>query len=123
MLNFKKSALLVALLPIVTLWTQTANAETLKTKNFQVTITRNCPEGYVTCNNVKYFGKNLKTGKSISLTGKTLHTTGADGVTPGRFLGYEFCNNKYLYQVRADGTLLIYQGKKLILQEQGALTY
>lgn len=62
-------------------------------------------------------------GKSISLTGKTIHTTGADGVTPGRFLGYEFRNHNYLYQVRADGTLLIYQGKKLIVKEQGALTY
>ncbi|MEH2422219.1 MAG: hypothetical protein V7K48_15275 [Nostoc sp.] len=121
MLNFQKSALLVVL-SVVTLWTQVANAETLKTKNFQVIITRNCPEGYVTCNNVKYFGKNLKTGQSISLTGKTLHITGADGVTPSRFLGYEFRNNKYLYRVTADGNLLIYQGKKLILQEQGALT-
>lgn len=122
MLNFKKSAVLLALLPVITLWTQTANAETLKTKNFNVKITRNCPEGYVTCNNVKYFGKNLKTGKSISLTGKTIHTTGADGVTPGRFLAYKFRNHNYLYQVRADGTLLIYQGKKLIVKEQGALT-
>ena len=122
MLNFKKSAVLLALLPVITLWTQTANGETLKTKNFNVKITRNCPEGYVTCNNVKYFGKNLKTGKSISLTGKTIHTTGADGVTPGRFLGYELRNNNYLYQVTADGTLLIYQGKKLIAKEQGALT-
>ncbi|MEC4818244.1 MAG: hypothetical protein SAK29_33975 [Scytonema sp. PMC 1069.18] len=123
MLNFKKSAVLVALLPVITLWTQTANAETLKTKNFYVKITRNCSEGYVTCNNVKYFGKSLKTGESISLTGKTIHTTGADGVTPGRFLGYEFRNKNYLYQVTADGALLIYQNKKLILKEQGALTY
>ncbi|MFL9452722.1 MULTISPECIES: hypothetical protein [Nostocales] len=123
MSNFKKSAVLVALLPFITLWTQVANAETLKTKNFNVKITRNCPEGYVTCNNVRYFGKNLKTGQSISLTGKTMHSTGADGVTPGRFLGYQFRNNNYVYQVTADGVLLVYQGKKLILKEQGALTY
>uniref|UniRef100_A0A0C1N4G6 Uncharacterized protein n=1 Tax=Tolypothrix bouteillei VB521301 TaxID=1479485 RepID=A0A0C1N4G6_9CYAN len=111
------------MLPFITLWTQVANAETLKTKNFNVKITRNCPEGYVTCNNVRYFGKNLKTGQSISLTGKTMHSTGADGVTPGRFLGYQFRNNNYVYQVTADGVLLVYQGKKLILKEQGALTY
>lgn len=123
MFNFKRSAVSIALLPVIALWIQTANAETLKTKNFNVKITRNCSEGYVTCNNVKYFSKNLKTGKSISLTGKTIHTTGTDGVTPGHFLGYEFRNNNYLYQVTADGTLLIYQGKKLILKEQGALTY
>lgn len=123
MFNCKKSALLVALLPVITLWTQTANAETLKTKNFFVKITRNCPEGYVTCDKVKYYGQNLKTGKSISLIGKTIHTTGADGITPGRFLGYEFRNKNYLYRVTVDGSLLIYQGKKLILEEPGNLTY
>ncbi|MFB2895641.1 hypothetical protein ACE1CI_22270 [Aerosakkonemataceae cyanobacterium BLCC-F50] len=123
MLNCKKSALLVALLPVITLWTQTANAETLKTKNFLVKITRTCPEGYVTCDRVKYYCQNLKTGKSINLIGKTIHTTGVDGVTPGRFLGYEFRNKNYLYRVTVDGTLLIYQGKKLILKEPGNLTY
>jgi hypothetical protein len=123
MLNFKKYAALLALLPVATLWTQAANAETLKTKNFNVTITRNCPEGYVACNNVAYFGKNLKTGKSIRLIGKTIHTFGADGVTPSRFLGYEFRNNQYLYRVTADGALQVYQGKKLILQEKGTFTY
>lgn len=122
MLNYKKYAALLALLPVVTLWTQAANAETLKTKNFNVTITRNCPEGYVTCNNVTYYGKDLKTGKSIRLTGKTIHTTGADGVTPSRFLGYEFRNREYLYRVTASNTLQVYQGKKLILEEKGTLT-
>ena len=122
MLNYKKYAALLALLPVVTLWTQTANAETLKTKNFNITITRNCPEGYVTCKNVTYYGKDLRTGKSIRLTGKTIHTTGADGVTPSRFLGYEFRNGEYLYRVTTDNTLQVYQGKKLILQEKGALT-
>jgi hypothetical protein len=123
MLNFKKYAALLALLPVATLWTQAAHAETLKTKNFKVTITRNCPEGNVTCNNVTYFGKDLRTGKSISLTGKTIHTTGADGVTPGRFLGYQFRNNEYVYRVTTDGILEVYQGKKLILQEKGSLTF
>ncbi len=122
MFNFKKYAALLALLPVATLWTQAANAETLKTRNFNVTITRNCPEGYVTCNNVTYFGKDLKTGRSIRLTGKTIHTTGADGDTPSQFLGYDFRNNQYLYRVTAGGTLLIYQGKKLILQEKGTFT-
>lgn len=80
-------------------------------------------KGYVTCDKVKYYDQNLKTGKSISLIGKTIHTTGADGVTPGRFLGYEFRNKNYLYRVTEDGILLIYRGKKLIFKEQGNLTY
>jgi hypothetical protein len=124
MLNFKKTILSFVLLPIATLplFSSLANAETLKTKNFSVKITRNCPEGNVTCNNVTYSGKNLKTGASIRLTGKTIHTTCADGVTPCRFLGYEFRNNKYLYRVTAEGKLQVFQGKKLILQEEGVIS-
>lgn len=123
MLNYKKCALGFALLPIATipLWNQAALAESLKTKNFNVTITRHCPEGSVTCENVTYYGKNLKTGTSIRLTGKTIQRTCADRVTPCQFLGYEFRNAQYLYRVMADGKLLVYQGKKLILEEQGVL--
>ncbi|BAZ41109.1 hypothetical protein NIES4101_70710 [Calothrix sp. NIES-4101] len=123
MLHLKKRFLSLVLLPVasLTLLAGAANAETLKTKNFKVTITRNCPEGYVVCNNVTYVGRNLKTGQSIRLTGRTIHTVGADGVTPSRFLGYQFRNGQYIYQVTADNRLLVYNGKKLILQEQGVL--
>ncbi|PAX60698.1 hypothetical protein [Brunnivagina elsteri] len=125
MFNLKKTIISLVLLPVasISLFAGVANAETLKTRNYKVTITRNCPEGYVTCNNVTYVGKNLKTGQSIRLKGKTIHTIGADGVTPSRFLGYEFRNNKYLYRVTADGVLTVFNGKKLVLQEKGALTY
>ncbi len=121
--NYKKYILGFVMLPIAALpvWAGAALGETLKTKNFSVTITRNCPEGNVTCNKVTYYGKNLKTGNSIRLTGKTIHKTCADGVTPCQFLGYEFRNRDYLYRVTADGKLQVYQGKKLILQERGVL--
>ncbi|MDJ0675685.1 MAG: hypothetical protein QNJ36_09955 [Calothrix sp. MO_167.B42] len=122
-MNIKKSILTLCLVSTATLaLTDVANAETLRTKNFSITITRNCPEGYVICDNVEYFGKNLNTGDSIRLNGKTINTTCGDGVTPCRFLGYEFRNRNYLYQVTADGRLLVYQGKKIILQEKGTFT-
>lgn len=123
MFNLKKSAKYFVLLPVIsaTLFAGLANAETIRTKNFNVKITRNCAEGYVTCNKVTYVGKDLKTGKSIRLNGKTIHTIGADGVTPKRFLGYEFRNNQYLYRVTADNKLQVYKSGKLILQEQGSL--
>ncbi|ARV63035.1 hypothetical protein BZZ01_14905 [Nostocales cyanobacterium HT-58-2] len=108
------------MLPMMALlWCQAALAETLTTTNFNITITRKCPEGSVSCNNVIYNGTNVRTGDSIRLTGKTIHTTCADGVTPCRFIGYQFRNANYLYQVTEDGALQIYQGKKLVLQEKG----
>ncbi|MEA5511754.1 hypothetical protein VB715_18440 [Crocosphaera sp. UHCC 0190] len=93
--------------------------ETLKTKNFKITINSNCQEGEVTCDHVSYEGINVNTGESLQLIGKTLHTTCADGITPCRFLGYEFLNGKYRYMVTEDGSLLVYQGEKLLLEEQG----
>jgi hypothetical protein len=94
-------------------------AESLKTKNHRVIITRNCPEGSVTCNNVSYYGLNFRTGTSIRLKGKTLHRLCADGVTPCQFLGYEFFNGNTRYVVGTDGSLRVTQGKRLILQEIG----
>ncbi|MDJ0578784.1 hypothetical protein [Crocosphaera sp.] len=92
----------------------------LRTENVNIVLRSNCIEGAVTCNNVSYQGININTGDSIELVGKTIHTTCADGVTPCRFLGYEFINGNYRYIVKNDGLLLVYQGEKLILREQGA---
>lgn len=97
----------------------TALAGTLITQNFQITISSNCEEGVVICNNISYQGVNLNTGESIRLVGKTLHRTCADGITPCRFIGYEFRNGNYRYIVTQDGILLVYEAEKLLLEESG----
>ncbi len=97
----------------------TVKTEILKTKNFKIYIRSNCLEGAVTCDKVFYEGINVRTGDSIKLVGKTLHTTCADGITPCRFLGYEFRNGNYRYVVRNDGLLLVYHEDTLLLEEQG----
>jgi hypothetical protein len=110
----------VLLLIVCVIWCNTALAETLKTKNFVVQITRNCPEGEVVCNNVSYTGTSLKTGASIKLTGRTLYRMCADKVTPCQFLGYEFLNGHYRYVVTESGTLTVYKQQKLLFEESGA---
>jgi hypothetical protein len=95
-----------------------AIAESFNTKNFSVKITRNCPEGYVTCDNVTYQGRELRSGKSIRLKGRTQHTICKDGVTPCMFLGYTFRNGNYLYRVTNMNVLEVYKSGKLILSEQ-----
>ncbi|MFM2302960.1 MAG: hypothetical protein RLZZ135_363, partial [Cyanobacteriota bacterium] len=99
--------------------TEGAIADTLTTKQFRIDIQRNCAEGNVTCDRVSYRGKDLKTGKSIQLSGRTMHTKCADGVTPCRFIGYEFRNRDYRYIVTEYGNLDIYRGKQLILSQPG----
>lgn len=96
-----------------------ARAGTLTTPSFKVEIKVNCAEGNVTCDDVTYVGTSKKTGKSIKLRGKTMHTTCADGVTPCTFLGYELRNGKTYYQVLEDGTLQVIQNNKTLLSEKG----
>ncbi len=92
--------------------------DVLVTPSFTVTIT-GCAEGEVSCDNAKYSGVSKKNGSRIRLTGRTLHTLGADGVTPSRFLGWEFRNGKTVYTVTEGGVLEVRQGAKTLVSEQG----
>ena len=91
----------------------------LTTPSYKITVEVRCPEGYVTCDDVRYVGVSRTSGKSVTLTGRTVHTTGADGVTPSRFLGYEFKSGKTKYFVGEDGELRVTRGSKILAQETG----
>ncbi|MBD1843607.1 hypothetical protein H6F89_09395 [Cyanobacteria bacterium FACHB-63] len=98
---------------------QAASADTLLTRDFQIFVNAECAEGNVTCNNVNYVGTNLHTGATLQLKGRTLHTTCADGVTPCRFLGYEFRNGDYSYTVTEAGRLIVRKGERTLLNQAG----
>ncbi|HEY9702916.1 MAG TPA: hypothetical protein V6C58_10745 [Allocoleopsis sp.] len=104
-------------------WCETAFADSLKTKSFIINIKRNCQEGEVICNKVSYTGTDLKTKKSIKLTGKTVYRICSDKVTPCQFLGYEFLNGDYRYFVTESGTLQVFKKGKLVLKESGNWKY
>lgn len=93
---------------------------TLTTASFIVRIAINCAEGNVSCDDVTYLGTSRKTGNSIRLRGKTMHGMCADGVTPCRFLGYEFRNGRTHYRVLDAGVLSVVQGNKVLLEERGS---
>lgn len=94
------------------------SAGTLNTPSFIVTINSNCEEDSVTCDDVSYHGVSKKSGKSISLNGKTIHTKCKDGA-PCRFLGYEFRSGKTIYRVLEEGRLEVSQGSKVLVDEMG----
>jgi hypothetical protein len=93
-------------------------ADTLTTPSYKITIV-GCGEYEVSCDTVKYVGVSRKTGKSITLTGRTVHTTGPDGVTPAHFLGYEFKSGKTTYFVGEDGEFQVTQGTNILVEEHG----
>lgn len=97
-----------------------AYASTLTTPSFVIEVKVNCAEGSVTCDDVTYSGTSKKTGKSITLRGKTKHRLCADGINFCGFEGYEFKNGKVSYQVLNVGTLLVVQDRKVLLEEKGS---
>lgn len=99
--------------------TFTAHAEVLETPSFLVRIDVHCAEGNVTCEDVTYTGTSRKTGKSISLKGRTKHSKCVDGVTPCAFQGYIFQNGTVTYLVLSDGELVVVKDNKTLLREQG----
>jgi hypothetical protein len=94
------------------------SASTLTTPSYRIQI-EGSGEYLVSCDTVKYIGVSRKTGKSIRLSGRTVHTVGADGITPSHFLGYEFKNGRTRYFVGEDGELRVTRGSKVLLQETG----
>jgi hypothetical protein len=92
---------------------------TLTTPSYKITVEIHCPEGCVTCDNVRYVGTNRKSGKTVTLIGRTVYTIGADGVTPSHFLGYEFRNGSTIYFVAEDGELWVRRRSKTLLDERG----
>lgn len=81
-----------------------------------------CEEGEVTCDNVKYVGRNKKTGESVELTGKTAHHMDKEG-NPGRFLGYIFKNKDVTYFLSEDGLLRVTKGDEVLLEENGTWSW
>ncbi|WP_226647857.1 hypothetical protein [Microbulbifer variabilis] len=101
-----------------------SHAEILTTANYEVKITRNCPEGYVYCENVTYEGKSKKSGNSIIITGETWYSLCKDGITPCRFLGYRFKNGNHHYLVYSEGVLEVIKGDNtVIIRENGTWNY
>jgi len=101
------------------LWAADAPAGTLTTQSYVVTIESNCAEGEVTCDKVTYAGTEKKSGHTSTLKGRTLHAPCKDGVTPCRFLGYEFKSGRTTYRVLEDGTLTITRAGEVIVREKG----
>ncbi len=99
-------------------------AQQLDTPNYTVEIQQLCPEGEVQCQNVVYKGTSKVSGASLELKGSAWHSLCADGVTPCRFLGYQFNNGRIRYLVHESGLLqVIGSSGKVLLEEQGVWDY
>jgi hypothetical protein len=91
----------------------------LVTKNYQVTIIDDRPEGELESNHVIYRGVSLKSGNAIVLKGSTYYHHDRNG-TPIHFLGWIFHNGNVTYQVLEEGELTVIEGEsKVLVEERG----
>lgn len=122
--GIRVKASVAAMLSIATLYAGSAQAaQTLTTPRYVVTIEEHCEEGEVGCADVSYRGVNRKTGKAITLKGRTRMVLCKDGVTPCHIGAYEFRNGAVLYSVFPDGNLVVTQAGKVVLREAGKWSY
>ena len=106
------------ILTFFAIWTALAGAqEVLITPSFAVIII-GCGEGVISCEDATYVGVSRKTGNTLKLKGKTVHSMMADGVTPNLLLGYEFRNGSTVYTV-SDDVLVVKQAGKVVVSEKG----
>jgi len=110
---------LLALMLIAPFGGNARAAEILVTPTYRITVSERCEEGVVGCDKVSYVGVNIKTGKSITLNGKSVMVMCADGVTPCHLAYYEFKNGGVRYSVFPDGRLTVEKGGKVIVSESG----
>lgn len=91
----------------------------LDTPGYTVRLEIRCDEGEVSCDRVTYTGTSRRSGAAITLPGATWHTPCADGVTPCRFQGWQFRHGATVYRVTEGGRLIVTQGTKALVEEQG----
>ena len=96
---------------------------TLVTGGYEVTLRTECAEGEVSCERIYADALALEDNQTRALSGSTLHTLCADGVSPCRFLGYQLSDDTYDYRVLENGQLHIQRcdefGCESIYNEQG----
>ena len=71
----------------------------------------------MSCDNIRLVLYNNNTKEVSEHVGSTWHTTGSDGVTPSRFLGYVFEDDNKTYRVM-NNVLQIIQDEDIVLVEE-----
>lgn len=114
----------ILLLFLILFGMKSLSAQVFESESFLIKIDWRCPEGWVTCDEVKMDFTEKKTGSKWVETGESMHRTGKDGETPTRFLGYQCFHRGLQFAIYVDGSIAIRDKEKnLILEEKGTLDW
>ena len=101
-----------------------ANAESLITPSYEISVKWKCGEGYVSCDNIEFNVKNKAEGTTSTYIGKSNHSVCADGVTPCKFQGYEFNVGEFSYSLYMRGLIeVVKNNTEVVLSESGEWRY
>lgn len=116
---------LLGFLSVCFLWSISSQAQEIHVfegKRFTAKIINNCPEGYVTCEDVTFSSRSKKTGKGITLKGRTVNLNCPEVCD---FRGYEFKNGNYTYSLLTNDfntwSLNVFESGKVISSDSGTL--
>lgn len=106
---------------LLAIFTSAVGAETLLTDTYSIQIQRECEEGNVTCDKIRFTYTVAGSDAPRVAMGSTVHSTCADGITPCAFRGYAFSSESHQFFILSSGTLEVmdYEGN-LLLTEPGA---
>lgn len=116
-----KTSIFILLLSICCLAPRIALSGEFVTQHYKLIIITNCKAENVTCDDIDLTAINRDSEIIIFQTkGRTRHSRSANGITPGRFLGYEFKIENMTYFLTEDDTLLIKADKSdIVIKEKG----
>lgn len=99
-------------------------AQTWVSNRYVIELDRQCLEGDVTCDMYEITLVDRSRGERQVMYGQTLHTVCADGVSPCRFMGYQFAGKDLRYRLYETGTLEVYdRDNKIVRSERGEWRY
>lgn len=121
----KNLTILLIFLSVTLGWSNLSHADSIVVftgSKYTAKITEHCSEGNVSCDEVTLESKSKKTGKGISLKGKTVNVNCPEVCD---FRGYEFKNGVYTYYFVAGQAnkwkINVFEKDKVISTDSGTL--
>ncbi|PHM30056.1 hypothetical protein [Xenorhabdus innexi] len=116
-----KKILLAFMLSLFSFVSFADDATIFETKTYHIAIYNLCPEGYVSCEDVKSVVKNKKKHTSLIMKGSTMNRDCDTGSCS--FYGYKFKSKGITYTIYQQGILYISKDKKVLFSEEGTFRY
>lgn len=96
-----------------------AQADTLLTPSYRITIELRCDVANEPCDKVHYTATQLQTGDTVTLIGRGIYRACVPKTAPCLPVGFQFSGGLLTHTVLTSGDLMISEGNKVLVLERG----